>query len=385
MASQLQQMSDSVPQRRRLHLKEITNEGGTSDNTIGGLLRATRQKLGEDLKSAARVTKIRAEYLEALEEGKIDKLPGRTYAIGFLKTYADFLGLDPAECVAKFKTEHAPPPPAEGELEIGIKEPEPEMRVPQGTLVIVGVVIILLVYAGVYLFRSANTYMDERAKQQSAPLAAAPAEPAAKSAAEPAPPSPAAETNDARQPAGALPLPGTQSGLTPSNPGSADQGDIVPPSEDEGAASADAKKAPAATDKPKTPAAAAPAPAPPAASAAAAPAAAPSAPAGPSYEEAVEKAGHSFGAADGPGRIVLRATQNVFVRITTSGARQEIIHQGVLAKGDVFYVPAKDNLVLVTRNGGAVEVFLDKTYKGTLGPKGVALSNFALTPKSFER
>lgn len=381
MASQLQQMSDSVPQRRRLHLKEITNEGVT--DTIGGLLRATRQKLGEDLKSAARVTKIRPEYLEALEEGKIEKLPGRTYAIGFLKTYADFLGLDPAECVVKFKGEHAPPPPVEGELELGIKEPEPEMRVPQGTLVIIGVVVILLIYAGVYLFRSANTYMDERAKQQSAPAAAAPAEPSAKAAPQAGAPATNAEAGETPPAPGALPLPGTQAttdvASTDTAAGEPEDGAAAGEDETPAPAPTDTAKTPPATDKAKASAVAAPG-----AQASAQPAAQ-AAPAGPSYDEAVEKAGHSYGAADGPGRLVLRATQNVFVRITTAGPRQEVIHQGVLAKGDVFYVPSKDNLVLVTRNGGAVEVFLDKTYKGTLGPKGVALSNFALAPKSFER
>ncbi|MFO1186217.1 MAG: hypothetical protein U1E87_01405 [Alphaproteobacteria bacterium] len=246
-------------------------------------------------------------------------------------------------------------------------------------------VVILLIYAGVYLFRSANTYMDERAKQQSAPTASAPASPPAKTAIEPATSAASTDTGETGQTTtGALPLPGTQAADSASSGASTDEEpDAAPTGTDESAAETplDASKTPTATDKTKTlPAGSASTPAASASSAAAA-----VAPAGPSYDEAVEKAGHSFGAADGPGRIVLRATQNVFVRIVTSGARQEVIHQGVLAKGDVFYVPAKDNLVLVTRNGGAVEVFLDKTYKGTLGPKGVALSNLALTPKTFER
>jgi cytoskeleton protein RodZ len=384
MASQLQKMSDQVPQRRRLHLKEITGEGAS--DTIGGLLRATRLKLGEDLKSASRVTKIRPEYLEALEEGKIAALPGRTYAIGFLKTYADFLGLDPAECLAKFKTEHAPPPPVEGELGFVPKESENQVRVPQGTLVIVGVVVILLIYAGVYLFRSANNYMDERAKQPAAtqtspsvsgPVAGATPPAGTTQSGGPASPatgvsSPAAQDVTSGSPAAGPNDAATASSAATDLSSSVEDSPAVP-----GTVAQTAPAGLAATPNAPPPAITVP-------STAAAGAASEAETGADSYDTIVAMAPHSYGAASGPGRIVLRATQNVFVRIASAGPRQQVIYQGVLAKNDVFYVPTADSLVLVTRNGGALELYLDKTPKGPLGPKGVALSGLALTPATFE-
>jgi hypothetical protein len=61
---------------------------------IGSSLKETRLRKGLDLASAAEATKIRSRHLQALEDEQFDVLPGQTYVRGFLKTYADFLGLD---------------------------------------------------------------------------------------------------------------------------------------------------------------------------------------------------------------------------------------------------------------------------------------------------
>jgi cytoskeletal protein RodZ len=61
---------------------------------IGSSLREARLRKGLDLSAASDATKIRARHLEALEDEQFDVLPGQTYVRGFLKTYADYLGLD---------------------------------------------------------------------------------------------------------------------------------------------------------------------------------------------------------------------------------------------------------------------------------------------------
>jgi hypothetical protein len=61
---------------------------------IGSSLKEARLRRGLDLASAAEATKIRSRHLQALEDEQFDVLPGQTYVRGFLKTYADFLGLD---------------------------------------------------------------------------------------------------------------------------------------------------------------------------------------------------------------------------------------------------------------------------------------------------
>jgi cytoskeletal protein RodZ len=61
---------------------------------IGSSLREARMRKGLDLAAASEATKIRARHLQALEDEQYDVLPGQTYVRGFLKTYADYLGLD---------------------------------------------------------------------------------------------------------------------------------------------------------------------------------------------------------------------------------------------------------------------------------------------------
>lgn len=61
---------------------------------IGSSLRDARVRKGLDLNDLEAETKIRAKYLKALEEERFDLLPGDTYAKGFLRSYAERLGLD---------------------------------------------------------------------------------------------------------------------------------------------------------------------------------------------------------------------------------------------------------------------------------------------------
>jgi cytoskeletal protein RodZ len=61
---------------------------------IGNSLREARMRQGLDLPEIEQATKVRARYLRALEAEQFDGLPAATYVKGFLRTYADYLGLD---------------------------------------------------------------------------------------------------------------------------------------------------------------------------------------------------------------------------------------------------------------------------------------------------
>ena len=61
---------------------------------IGSSLREARMRRQLELSQIERDTRIRAKYLLALEDDRFEVLPGLAYAKGFLRTYADYLGLD---------------------------------------------------------------------------------------------------------------------------------------------------------------------------------------------------------------------------------------------------------------------------------------------------
>ena len=70
---------------------------------IGENLKNVRESKGISLRKAEEDTKIRKRYLQALEEGNYDVIPGRVYAKGFLRNYANYLGLDQEEILMEYK------------------------------------------------------------------------------------------------------------------------------------------------------------------------------------------------------------------------------------------------------------------------------------------
>ena len=71
---------------------------------IGNSLREARERRGVDLAQAEVATKIRGKYLRALEDEQFSLLPAQTYVKGFLRTYAEYLGLDGQLYVDEFNS-----------------------------------------------------------------------------------------------------------------------------------------------------------------------------------------------------------------------------------------------------------------------------------------
>jgi cytoskeletal protein RodZ len=72
---------------------------------LGDVLLTARERKGVDLYRAERDTKIRARYLGALERGDYAELPGSVYTKGFLRNYAQYLGLDPEATLQHYHRE----------------------------------------------------------------------------------------------------------------------------------------------------------------------------------------------------------------------------------------------------------------------------------------
>ncbi len=111
---------------------------------LGETLQRARLSRGVTFEEAERVTRISRKYLEALETENFSILPAPVFARGFLRSYADYLGLDPAELMPFFPVGHVEEPTL---------DPLPQVAEPRtwnmNGLIAVGVVgfLILLVIA----------------------------------------------------------------------------------------------------------------------------------------------------------------------------------------------------------------------------------------------
>src|SRR5688572_10911564 len=76
---------------------------------IGDQLRETRMRNRIDITDVEAATKIRAKYLRALENEEWDLLPGPTFVKTFLRTYADYLGLDARNLVEEYRARYERP------------------------------------------------------------------------------------------------------------------------------------------------------------------------------------------------------------------------------------------------------------------------------------
>lgn len=116
---------------------------------IGSLLRETRMRERIDITTVESATKIRAKYLRALENEEWDQLPGPTFVRTFLRTYAEYLGLDSKMLVEDYKQRFERPGPQDvlpfSTRSGGGRRPPRAPRVVPPWLVLGGLVAVILV------------------------------------------------------------------------------------------------------------------------------------------------------------------------------------------------------------------------------------------------
>lgn len=331
--------------------------GGLAD--VGAMLRDRRVELKQDIDTVAHHTHIKVPYLKAIEEGRRRDLPGSAYVIGFVRTYADYLGFDGNRLVEDFHAQLAGDRKRAQDA-LAIAEPSP-MRI--GPVGIVAIVLMLGV-AGYFAWG----YFSDAGKQDTAATEesqdvdsedevspdeasdsasdtgqdTAPAEGAGEASTDQAVTGQAATdqaANPETAPAAAtpeVPADGTTPATEQSAAGTPPVDDQLPPQE------ADAP--PAAEQDPAQP------------------------------QEAAAAAAEGGEA----GKIVLRAKLESWVQVTN--AKSEAIFSRVLRAGESYVVPNEPGLVMTTGNAGGIEILLDGKKLKSLGSVGLVRRDVPLDP-----
>lgn len=126
---------------------------GAQRSAVGVLLRDTRMSQGLDIADVARALRISQRYLEALEKDRDQDLPGPTYAIGFIRSYSEHLGLDSEEIVHRYKVGADV---MEVQSDLVFPKPISDGGVPGAVVLGLGVIIAAVAYGGWYWHSSAD-------------------------------------------------------------------------------------------------------------------------------------------------------------------------------------------------------------------------------------
>jgi cytoskeleton protein RodZ len=346
-----------------------------ANGTVGETLRTAREAKKLEIDAVSKVIHIRSTQIKAIEENNIEALPGMTYAVGFVRSYANFLGLNGAEIVHRFKAEQGYNPV---HSKLSFPEPVAESRVPDPMMVGVGafLAVVILVLWTVY----SNMHGGSKTADKLPPA------PVVTSVADSLPPAtttaPAATTPTATEPSAVTTATPATTAATPPAPQAATTTAAQP---------APTATPPVATATPAVPATAAPKTEP----VAAAPAkeAAASDDADSEDENADDATASKAKDADknqdgvinikhGKSRITLKATEASWVQV--SDVHQNILYRKVLRPGEQYSVPDQPGLSLDTANAGGLKVIVDGKSVQPLGKNGDILRGVALDPQELK-
>ncbi len=297
---------------------------------IGQLLREERERQDLTLPDVAAQLKIRRMMLEALEAGEVDRLPSPTYAIGFLRNYAAFLGLDGDEIVARFRAEVEP---LNQPVELNFPTPIGESRLPGAAIVAVSLLVAALAY-GLWYFSSDDEQVPLPRVAAVPPRLAPLVEEPALNTSPPSNPSP-------RQ-AEAATVSGRPAAEPPEKPAPMAEPIAAPPPTTEAAVLA--------------------------------PPAAPSTPSTVWLPSAASVGARS----EAGGRIVLRATGDSWIRVRD--AQGAILFTRTLKAGEAYNVPDRPGLTLFAGSAGTLEVLVDGKLAPSLGAPGEVRRDVPLDP-----
>jgi len=286
---------------------------------VGAELREVRERLGWKLTDVSASLRIRLPFLEAIERGDLAALPGTAYQTGFIRTYAQALGLDPEEILRRFRAEGVG---LTAKAELTFPAPVPDRAVPTGAIVLLCAVLLLVMYGFWYRHTEQQRLEAEAVPSVPAELAplALPKPVLPAPAPKPAPPAIASVT----PPAASTPMAPTPTPPTASPPAGTEQIASAPPP---------ATKAPATVTPPAPPP---------------------------------------------PSQTSVVATADSWVEV--KDATGNILFSRVMHEGDSWPVPDEPGLTLTAGNAGGTAIATNGKTGPALGSAGVVLHNYALTP-----
>ena len=280
---------------------------------IGMALRDARVARNLSLTEVSALLRIRESHLEAIELEDFDQLPGNVYAIGFIRTYAQYLELNEGDLIMRFKAASVDP----GIADMVFEEEEETEQISGALKISLLVVGALVVYV---LWLVADAQDDEITVSTVLQAPVAPVEALASPVVE-------AEAAEAGAPVG----PDAANGTVP-----------------------DALAADAATDTTSTDMAVADT-----ATIDAASGSQPSA--------------QAIDTTPVPSKVEIRATRRTWMRLENAQGR--VLFSSVIDEGEGFELPDDMNYILATRDAGALTYFVNNQAVEPVGRRGQILTN----------
>lgn len=328
---------------------------------VGYSLRVVRERKKLALEDVSARLRIRRQHLAAIEAGNFAELPGPVYITGFLRSYAEFLGLDPSQVISNFQAESDM---ARRRPVLNFPMPRPEARTPRLWLVVAGIAAAIVVYAVWYRYQESMRLGAELIKPVPDRLA--------ELIPPPAPPRPAAPPRMAEVPI-ASPIGTNTANASPARPLA--QVPAVPAAPAAASPGIIATPAPPATNSVQpsaTPLSAIPA----------------SNPAMPTQQVAILTPKPALAPAAQPqsfgngGRVVIQAESDSWVQVRQPGG--EPLFTRLMSAGERYQVPDKAGLTLATGNAGGLRLTLDGQALAPLGENGEVKRNISLMPADLQ-
>ena len=339
---------------------ESPDAGSQVSRRIADELRWTRITRKLSVEDISHALKIRTNYIEAMEDDRFGDLPAPVYISGFLRTYANYLGLNGEQLVTWLKDDNRQAfEPREMELPVPISD----IRRPTRPIILVSLIVAIGIVVAWYAYQESRSIdidlipevpdlISDQLKKEDITETAPAAQQTAAAVGEP---TTAAAPEE--------PLPDTVEVAAASPDGDQPAADAAIPLEVE---ELDAGDAAVAQEQVIEEAAV------------------------PAEEQDAAIIGNAdsriepsvYGELGAGSRIELRAVEETWIQVEVRGGTVILTH--ILLPGDVYHVPDRDDLTLDTGNAGGLEIWVDGVLIPVLGGAGAVVRDIALIADSLK-
>lgn len=147
--------------KEKIKSEEPAADTASQEGKVGTMLHDVRTKKKISIEEVAKDLYIKPAYLIAIEKSDYPNIPDHPYGVGFVRSYANYLGLNSARIVQIFKEETEGSAPAAEEYKVFTPSEEPEVTSPNRRYLIISLIMLIAAYAAWNIYSSAETNVDE--------------------------------------------------------------------------------------------------------------------------------------------------------------------------------------------------------------------------------